>query len=201
MVRAQYHNAGWVGLYIFTLLISGCVSVSSQYEIELGDEALVSENGAAAVSHKRGDILSLSNKSYAILEAPGKTGFIIPPREATARIKLNFRKEKSSTISDAKFDERKFNEVLLEVNRIQVLISRGANQEAFAKSDVLTRVYPDIALFEILKANCLLLMGNNKRAKSILSDVLAEYPENIEAKGLLGSIDDSGHSPRKGKTP
>jgi hypothetical protein len=170
------------------LAITSCGTLRSPgYVLELSEDANVSIGSETAIPKKKGDLVTLDESSYAVIEAPGRIPIIVAPRGGPGRLKVSL-KETSLIQSSAEEQNRFLNEIVFELNAIQSLVSKGRTREALAEIEGGEKKHPGIGAFSFLKASCLVLLDEPHRARTVLEDALKRFPDNSQGKALYDYI-------------
>jgi hypothetical protein len=168
-------------------------------EIELGQNSVIrSAHDERGRDAKKGDVIVLESEPL-YFESPGLVSAIVIPETVSGRIKLNLRA--SDQWSSEAFDRRlngTLSDLVAGVGQVFKLLASQKAKEALEKTETMEIRYPKVAYLKVLKASCLTVLGERGKAKALLENVLAAYPEQKEAKELLEVLD---HGARKGRLP
>ena len=178
----------WV-LIAFGLFGPACASIgTSPSTLELAQDSQVTIGTETTVLRKTGEKFPLPSAPV-LIESPGHVGLLImPPAPDTSegKIKITLRPAKSwEGQAYEKQTSQSVNEVVFAISDIQSLIAEHRATEALSKLDDLQGRYPRAGALKFLRASCLLVLGQQERARGELEAAVREFPDYPSGQALL----------------
>ncbi|MGK5085344.1 hypothetical protein WDW37_18820 [Bdellovibrionota bacterium FG-1] len=176
-------------LPVFSALGSGCSLFSPGRTLELGQDSVVKIGRQKPVTLKKGAIVNVKGDPL-LVESPGYVSVLMIPAAAPPQ-KIQLTLRAIETWGGAGFEKQSTTVVNSIVNLIieaQTLIVTRQEKIALTKLEIAEKDYPNVSAFKYLRANCYLLMGDQRQARTILQDALRTDPDNKTAAELYRTL-------------
>jgi len=185
-----------VTICAMSLMLSACGSTvvkdlraPSESTISLADQAWVKSGSEAPQMLKKGETITVTTEPV-LIEAPGKIGVLVLPAGETKSVTQVQLRDIENWAGDAaqSYAATILSDILVQVNEVQSMISRGRSRDALTKVKTLQAQYPRVAYLKFIEASCLIVLGDRKNARAVLEEALALYPNNAEAQNALRGL-------------
>ncbi len=172
------------------------VSLSSPegHIVELKHDAWVKTLNAESSEKKKGEKITVTEP--VLIESPGRVGVLVMPyNKSAAKIDLTLRPISNWSGDAAKIQVGNLlSEIVSELIVVQQDLNQGRPQSALDKVRALRKQFPSVGYLKFAEANCLVVLGQNSEAISVLNEALVEDPDNENARSLYRNI--AGEEPK-----
>ena len=176
-------------LWCLVVLMQACTAVAPKQEVELQQDALITQGEAAAITMKKSEMVEVKQKPI-LVEAPGYISVLILPHlQSPTKTRLSLRRiENWSDEILQKQQSAMLNDLVAKINETQTLLASDRAPQALQLLEQTQQRYPYVGYLKFLTASAYLILGNQPKAKSLLKSALEEFPENKEGQKLYESL-------------
>ena len=190
-MRVSKHLTAVLFLFIVNLILFGCATeIPRAVEVELMQDSKISPQKGKTVLLKRGQKFRISDRPV-LVEAEGYTSIFLLPKDSgsSAQVRLQLKRDDITQGNRCEqVQDKRAQELLPVVERIQNLIAQDKKREALAKLDQVQRQFPKVTYLNFIRVSILLLLGEQAQAESLLGLTLKEFPGNEMGQELYKSI-------------
>lgn len=181
---------------LFLAFGASCAGIQPGRSIQLGQDSVVKIGRQKPITLKKGAAIKV-NEDPILVEAPGYISVLVIPAAAPPQ-KMNLDLRTIEKWGGAALEKQSANVTNLIVNLVietQILIATRQEKMALTKLEIAQKDFPNITAFKYLKANCYLLMNDQRQARTILQEALRGDPDNKIASDLYRSL--GGETPNR----
>lgn len=188
-------------LICLCFVFSGCSTLFSgkTRQIKLMQDSYVTSESGKIKSLKKGQKLAVSPNNSLLIESPGYVGLLVLSDSSDAAVNQVSLKRADAWLGATiqKKINQSLNEIVVNMNEAQVLLSSRRGAEALSRVQILEKKYPDIISLQVLEASCHVILGEKNKALSVLTEALRLDPTNESAQSFYRSLRDEDTASRQ----
>lgn len=157
---------------IALLILAACSTAPREVEVMLEQDVMITRPGdSKPTPMKRGDLLKVAENSPSLVESPGHVPvLVLPTQTGTQSASLRLKPLGDVTAMPKDFWAG-IDGLFEDVVQVQKLLRDRKGREALTLSDDLIARYPQVSKLRLLKASCLMVLGEKRAAMAVMQSM------------------------------